>query len=88
MQSTPFRSIVPFSEELLGLPFKSPGLQSLPGLRIKGFMEIPCYTIPSISADPLPVEIDVYVNIKASLDVNSHIRSRYRLTQGGCRCNW
>lgn len=87
MKGTPFRPVIPFGKELLSLSLKPPSLQSLPRLSESGLMHTPFYTISPISTDPLPIEIDVYIDIEASLDVDCHIRSRYGLTKGRCRCN-
>lgn len=87
MKCAPFRPIVPLGKELLSLPLEPPSLQSLPGLSECGLMQTPFHTISPTSTDPLPIEIDVYIDIEASFDVDCHIRSRYGLAKGGCRCN-
>ena len=87
MKRTPFRPVVPLSEKLLGLPLELPSLQSFPRLLGMRFLQVPRYTISSVSANPLSIEIDVYINIETSLYVDRHIRGRYGLAKGGRGCN-
>jgi len=87
MKCTPFRPVVPFGEELLSLPLEAPSLKSFPRPLKMRFMQAPRKAIFSVSTNPLSIEIDVYIDIEASLDVYCYIRSRYGLTKGGGRSN-
>ena len=87
MQSSPLGSVVVLGQNLLGLSFHLPNLEPFPTSAQLGFTHFPYDGAPPVATDPLAVHINVEVNVKAALDVYSHIGRWYCLAEGGCRCD-
>lgn len=77
-QTSPLGAITPFSEQELILSLDNPALQLL-SLSI---LKLPYYFSTSVSADPLSVQVNVYVDIKASCGMDTEVRGWNRLAEG------
>lgn len=74
-QRSPFSAVLPLGEDLFDLPLPRPCFQMLILANI-GSLQLPFDVAPSVTTDPLPIEIDIQVDIKVAGDVGCYICCR------------
>ncbi len=75
MQSSPFRPVIVLSEELLCLSLEGPCLQPWLATVECGLRELPRELAPTVTAHPLAIDINVYIDIKSTFHEYSHVCS-------------
>ena len=86
-QRSPFRSVVDFREDLLGFPSKGQCFKPFSVLQ-RFLVDMPVEPAPSVSADPLTVDIDVDIDVQVAAKVYREVRCRDRLPESRSRGDW
>ena len=81
MQGAPFGLISNFGKEQLRVSSDFPGLQRFIASELL-LIKVPDNLACSIPTHPLPVNIDVDIDVESTRDMHCHIGSRDRLTKG------
>lgn len=86
-QGPPLGLIAMFSVSLLDATFDCPCFERFPVAQL-GMLKGPLDVTSSVPADPLTIDVNVYLNVKVTRSMDGKVRSWNRLAESGSRCHW